>query len=216
MKRKTTLLIAGILSLSLFLTACGQKDIGEAKAKEIGLAYINHIFDAHETEASVQRYVDECSADDDGAVVTGDPTIGTRVVYHVRVAKSKTQPLYEAWVVGSSGKPYIAMQSEINIVLTDEQKDRANTLFSTETTWGEQHEVALAELKEASIQWVREKMKSDSSVLLAAATGDFQHLTLTTTFADSFYVVFRDGTIYKITMQWPSMQVLGISVEHES
>jgi len=216
MKRNHFLLTAIILSLSLFLTACGQKDIGEVKAKEIGLAYINKIFDVNETEAIVQRYVVECLPENDGAVVTGDPNIGTRVLYDILVANNDSQPLYEAWVVGASGVPVSVQQGEINIILTDAQKKKANALFNEERNWGEKHEAALTELKEASIQWVREKIRPKSSVLLTSPTGDYQHTSTTTTFIDSFYVVLRDGTIYKIRMQWPSMQVLGFSVEHSS
>jgi len=216
MKRKLFLLTAIILSLSLFLTACGQKDIGEAKAKEIGLNYINQIFDVNETEAMVQRYVEECIPENDGAVVTGDPNIGTRVLYNIVVANNDSQPLYETWVLGSTGMPVSVRQGEINIILTDSQKKKANTLFSEERNWGEKHEEALEELKEASIQWVQEKICPASSVLLASPTGDYQYINTTTTFIDSFYVVLRDGTIYKIRMQWPSLQVLGFSVEHSS
>jgi len=216
MKRKLFLVTTIILSLSLFLSACGQKDIGEAKAKEIGLNYINQIFDVNETEAMVQRYVEECIPENDGAVVTGDPNIGTRVLYNIVVANNDSQPLFETWVLGSTGMPVSVRQGEINIILTDEQKKKANTLFSEERNWGEKHEAALVELKEASIQWVQEKICPNSSVLLASPTGDYQHTNTTTTFIDSFYVVLRDGTIYKIGMQWPSMQVLGFSVEHSS
>ena len=59
MKRKIFLLLAMILSLSLLLTACATKNsdveivIGEEKAKEAGLALINHVFDVKETEATV-------------------------------------------------------------------------------------------------------------------------------------------------------------------
>ena len=216
MKRKLFLVTTIILSLSLFLSACGQKDIGEAKAKEIGLNYINQIFDVNETEAMVQRYVEECIPENDGAVVTGDPNIGTRVLYNIVVANNDSQPLYETWVLGSTGMPVSVRQGEINVILTDAQKKKANTLFSEERNWGEKHEAALVELKEASIQWVQEKICPNSSVLLASPTGDYQHTNMTTTFIDSFYVVLRDGTIYKIGLQWPSLQVLGFSVEHSS
>lgn len=54
MKRKLFLLIAILLSLSLFLTACSPRLISDATAKEIGLAYINKIFDVNETEATVE------------------------------------------------------------------------------------------------------------------------------------------------------------------
>jgi len=216
MKRKIFLLSAIILSLSLFLSACGQKDIGEAKAKEIGLEYINKIFGVNETEATVYRYMEECLPENDGAVVTGDPNIGTRVVYIVRVAKSESMWQYEAGVVASSGVPYFAQQNEVNIIMTDEQKEKANTLFANERNWGEKHEAALAELKEASIQFVRDQFSPKSAILVSASTGEYQSSTMTTTFKDSFYVVLRDGTIYLVRMQWPSMQVLGFSVEHSS
>lgn len=216
MKKRVIATLICINCLFLVLSACGQKDIGEAKAKEIGLRYINQIFDANETEAMVQRYVEECIPENDGAVVTGDPNIGTRVLYNIVVADNDSQPLYETWVLGSTGMPVSVRQGEINIILTDAQKKKANTLFSEERNWGEKHAAALAELKEASIQWVQEKISPNSSVLLASPTGEYQHTNTTTTFIDSFYVVLRDGTIYKIRMQWPSLQVLGFSVEHSS
>lgn len=216
MKRKLLFLTATLLSLSIFLTACAQKDIGEAKAKEIGLAYINKIYGVNETEASVTSYMEECLPENDGAVVTGDPSIGTRVVYIVRVAESESTWRYEAGVLAATGMPYFAQQNEINVVLTDEQKERANALLAEERDWGEKHEAALSEVKNASSRWVRENIQPKSSVLLASSTGEYLHDTTTTTFVDSFYVVLRDGTIYKIRMQWPSMQVLNFSVEHSS
>ena len=54
MKRKRFLLTPIILVIFLAMTACGQKDIGEAKAKETGLALINLAFDVNETEAVVK------------------------------------------------------------------------------------------------------------------------------------------------------------------
>ena len=54
MKRKLYLLTAIVLVFSLFLTAGKQADIGEAKAKALGLTYINTLFGVHETEATVE------------------------------------------------------------------------------------------------------------------------------------------------------------------
>ena len=44
MKRKIFLLTAIILTFSMIFTACGQTDIGEAKAKQIALDNINKVF----------------------------------------------------------------------------------------------------------------------------------------------------------------------------
>ena len=216
MKKRRT--VALILSLSgvLLLSACAPKDIGEAKAKEIGLAYINQVFGVSETNATVTKEQVECFSYQDGAIVSdGDATIATKLIYRVRVAKSESMMLYETWVIGSSGKPFYSSQNELNIILTDEQKQKASALSAEERSWGEQHTAALAELKDACVKWVKQSIEEDVPVLLTAETGDYPHATITTTFLDSFYVVMRNGVIYQVTMQWPSMQVLSIVLVNE-
>ncbi len=216
MKRRIVFEVALISCIALFTSACAPKDIGEAKAKEIGLAYINQVFGANETEATVTKEQVECFSYQDGAIVSdGDASIATRLIYRVRVAKNETQPLYETWVIGSSGKPFYSRQNELNIVLSDEQKQKAGALFAEERGWGEKHTAAVAELKDACVKWVKQTLKEDSPVLLSAETGENPHTTITTTFVDSFYVVMRNGVIYQITMQWPSMQVLSIVLVNE-
>ena len=147
-------------------------------------------------------------------MVTGDANIGTRVVYDILVANNDSQPLYDVWVAAASGKVYYVRQGEINIIMTDAQKDKANTLFVEEKTWGEEHEAALNELKVACVKWVNEKLMGNSSVLIVKEVSDYPHegRTITTTFTDDFYIVLRNGTIYEIAMQWPSMQVLSLSI----
>ena len=72
MKRKLFLLTAILLSLSLFLTACGQTKndvvlaVGEEKGKAAGLALINQAFDTSETEASVEYQTRVATAYRDG------------------------------------------------------------------------------------------------------------------------------------------------------
>jgi hypothetical protein len=205
-----------LISVTFLFSGCAPKDVGEAKAKEIGLAHINQVFGANETEATVTKEQVECFSYQDGAIVSdGDASIAIRLIYRVRVAKNETQPLYETWVIGSSGKPFYSRQNELNIVLSDEQKQKAGALLAAESSWGEKHTAALNELKDACVKWVRQTLKEDAPVLLSAQTGEYPHTTITTTFIDSFYVVFRNGVIYQIAMQWPSMQVLSIVMVNE-
>ena len=214
MKRIGALLLLLVLLSQCF--ACAHQDIGEAKAKEIGLAYINQVFGANETDATVTKEQVECFSYQDGAIVSdGDASNAARLIYRVRVAKSETMTLYETWVIGSSGKPFYSSQNEQNIVLSDEQKQKASALSAEERSLGEQHTAALAELKDACVKWVKQNIEEEAPVLLTAETGDYPHATITTTFLDSFYVVMRNGVIYQITMQWPSMQVLSIVLVNE-
>ena len=215
MKSKIAIVLAIASLIMVLLSGCGQKDIGEAKAKEIGLAYINKVFDANETEATISRDTVECLPYQPGAVVTGDPTIGTRVVYHLRVAKVGSMLEYTALVNGSTGKPYYAWRSERDIVLSDEQKAEANALFAEEKNWGEKHDAAIEELKNASICWLQENLMADYPVILAAETGYCTMNPVTTTFTNSYGIVLQNGSVYQLLMQWPSMQVLSVTWGNE-
>ncbi len=218
MKRKRYLQVAAFFALAVLLCACGRQDIGEAKAKQIGLDYINQTFGVNETEATVWRNVEECLPDQEGALVTGDPDVATRVVYYIRVARNETQPLYEAYIIGSTGKPFYISQGEINIVLTDAQKEQANELFAQERSWGERHRTAATELKAAGVQWITEHIAPQTPVVLAtrAEDGIAADNPVTVTFTDSNYIVLKDGTVYQLRMQWPSMQVLSLFVWNEN
>ena len=215
MKRKIAFILTFGLLIVLSLSGCGQKDIGEAKAKEIGLAYINRIFGANETEATVSRDTVECLPYQAGAVVTGDPTTGTRVVYYLRAAKVESMPEYEVLINGNAGEILYAWRSELGIILTDEQKAEANALFAEENNWGEKHASALEQMRQASILWVLRNLKGDYPVLFGAENNDYYKRPVTTTFLNSYYVVMQDGTVYEILMQWPSMQVLSVSWVNE-
>ena len=215
MKRKIAIVLAIVSLMMVLLSGCGQKDIGEAKAKEIGLAYINKVFDANETEATISRDTVECLPYQAGAVVTGDPITGTRVVYYLRAAKVESMPEYEVLINGNAGEILYAWRSELGIILTEEQKAEANTLFAEEKKWGEKHASALEQMRQASILWVLKNLKGGYPVLFGAENNDYYKRPVTTTFQNSYYVVMQDGIVYEILMQWPSMQVLSVTWVNE-
>ncbi|MEA4940707.1 MAG: hypothetical protein VB091_14095 [Christensenella sp.] len=216
MKQKSATILAILTCASLLFSACAPKVIGEAKAKEIGLAYINQVFDVNETDATVAKEQVECFTWQDGAIVTdGDASIATRLIYRVRVAKSESITLYEAYVNASTGVPYFARQNEMNIVLTDEQKEKANSLYSAERGWGEKHAAALQEMKIACIQWVEANQMGNYPVLLAVEKEGAERNQISTTFWQGYYVVMRDGTIYDMSIIWPSMKLLHFGILNE-
>lgn len=213
MKRKLFLLTAIILSLSLFLTACGEKDIGEAKAKEIGLAYINQYFNANETEAKVYRELYECYPEQAGAFSTnGDTEFSYRWVYRVYVPLAASLIKYEVYLLGSTGDLMYANQHEMNIILSDEQKERSNNLFLDEPRWGEKHVEALSELYQACYDWSVQNLDEPHPMLLDTDIYQQPNDSLQRTFSAPCYVVTKDGRVYSLTMEWPSLQVLSISV----
>lgn len=215
MRRKNAIVLAIVSLMMVLLSGCGQKDIGEAKAKEIGLAFINKVFDVNETEATVSRDTVECLPYQAGAVVTGDPTIGTRVVYYLRVATVESMPEYELVINGNAGEILYVWRSEVGITLTEEQKAQGNTLFAEEKNWGEKHDSALEQMRQASILWVLKNLKGDYPVLFGVENNNYYKGPINPTFKNSYYVVMRDGTAYEIVMQWPSMQVLSVTWVNE-
>jgi len=213
MKRKLFLLTAIILSLSLFLSACGQKDIGEAKAKEIGLKYINQYFNANETEANVYRELWECYPEDTAAFSTnGDTEFSYRWVYRVYVPLAASLIKYEVFILGNNGDLMYANQHQMNIILTDEQKEKANNLYAEGATWGELHQQSSEELYQACFDWSVANLDETRPILLDANVGKEARGTLLRTTGATYYVVTKDGRVYSLTMEWPSLQVLSISV----
>lgn len=213
MKRKLFLLTAIILTLSFFLTACGERDIGEAKAKEIGLKYINQYFNANETDAKVYRELWECYPEDTAAFSTnGDTEFSYRWVYRVYVPLAASLIKYEVYLLGNTGDLMYANQHQMNIILSDEQKERSNNLFLDEPEWGEKHIEALSELYQACYDWSVQNLDEPHPMLLDTDIYQQPNDSLQRTFSAPCYVVTKDGRVYSLTMEWPSLQVLSISV----
>jgi hypothetical protein len=213
MKRKLFLLTSIILSFSLLLTACGQKDIGEAKAKEIGLAYINKMFDTSETEAEITLEKQECYRNASGAMVTsGDSEFSERWIYYVRVPLATTMTKYEALVIASTGEVIYAYQSNVNIRLTDAQKKQADELYLETAEWEEKHMDALQALTHACFDWAKEKFNDNHLILLDANNGVIPPVKIRE-FGRTYYVVTRDGKVYTVSMSWPSLELISIEVE---
>lgn len=214
MKRKQFFLTAIILSLSLFLSACGQKDIGEAKAKELALDNINKVFQTKQTEATVTREQMGCLPDQVGAMATnGNAGETARWLYIVSVP-SLDEEKYTAYVVETTGEVIFLSQSENNITLTDEQQKQAETLLASEPSFGREHEKEVAKLKEACKEWAIANLNDSHPILLNALRGRMPDQAVRESFSVDFYVVTNDARVYCVTMYWPSMQVLNIDVEN--
>lgn len=213
MKRKLFLLTAIILIFSLFLTAGKQADIGERKAKELALTAINKLFGVNETDATVEREQLDCLPDQAGAIQTDDadePYV--RWVYHVQVLSAHTLTKYEMYIVASTGEWIVADQNEAYILLSDEQKARANSLYEEGPSWGKKHQEAAEELHQACYDWAVANLDDQHPILLDTDPGKETRGALLRTTAATYYIVTRNNRVYSLTMQWPSLQVLSIDV----
>jgi len=215
MKRKLFLLTAIILSFSLVLTACGQKDIGEAKAKKLALDSINKLFQTNQTEATVTREQMGCLPDQVGAMATnGNAGETSRWVYIVNVPLNDATAKYESLVIAATGEVVYLSQNSANIILTDKQEAQAYQLYKDEKKWGEKHYDALLSLKEACKSWAIANLNESHPVILEVNRGRMPSGTISTTFGNEYYIVTQEAKVYYIAIEWPSMQPIVISVEN--
>ena len=210
--RKKLLVI--LICVSVLLSGCSPRLIGEARAKQIGLNYINNMFDANETEAIATLEKMECYRDASGALVTGgDGEFSERWIYHVRVPLATTVTKYGVSIVGSTGEVIYAYQSTANVRLTDAQKKQAAEFYAEQSEWEEKHTDALQSLEQACYDWAKAKLNESRPVVLDATRGVMPGVKQRE-FGRGYYVVTRDERVYFVVMSWPSMQLLSIDAEN--
>lgn len=217
MKRKIAIVLAIALMTTMLFTGCGQRMDENEENIGYGLDDINQIFHVNETEATLQTVYQDAYYYENGIrkpvmATSGDGSIVQDEFYLVTVGETESNPRYQALFRCDWTSLYYVWQSEQNVVMTAEQTEKANALFAEEKIWGEKHDAAFAELKDACIHWVEENLMDDDPVLLASEDSDYDKGTITTTMKNRYYVVMLDGTIYQIEMQWPAMQVLSLQV----
>lgn len=217
MRRRIAIVLVLATLMSLLLSGCGQRiDENEANIG-YGLEYINKIFHVNETEATLQTVYEDVYYFENGIrepvmATSGDGSIVKDEFYLVTVAETESDPRYQAKYRSDWVDLYYVWQSEQNIIMTEEQTQKANALYAAEKTWGEKHDAAFAELKDACVHWVEENLMDDDPVLVAAEDTGYDKGPITPSLKNRYYVVMMDGEIYQIEMQWPSMQVLSLQV----
>ena len=210
MKRKIAILGVIILCVSLFLTGGKPKLVGEDAAKAAGLAFINKVFDANETEAVVTyQEITGATFLDGNYQVTGKEQ--PVPVYIVSAGKQQDGLFpYYAHVNAETGVAYAAEQSRTPALkMTDDQRATWNRVKGN----GNVNTFDYASMDIACMdfarKWISEKFDLKAKILGFVDCGSiFDQDGASTT----FYVVIRDGTIYNVTLAWPQLTVQNITI----
>ncbi len=209
MKRKTVLLTAVFLMMSLTMVACSPRLVGEAKAKEAGLVFINKVFDVNETEATVTlverpglSYVNGIEAH------LGDEKPVYFYTIQVNLLADGNYRYY-AEVNAVTGVAYRADKDPDTIVLTQEQQKQAEALGSFDDMQNTDTSAYVQEAINASEDWVRQNFERNKPILRIIQNNCVtDSCSFPKVFIDN-YVVFIDGTIYNVEWCWPSMEITG-------
>lgn len=216
MKRKIVLLITIILSLSLLFTACATRNsdvvavVSEEKAKEAGLALINLAFDANATEATVElvENPDRTHADSTSArYIFEEPGR----VYEVKVAPEKgSSKYYYAAVNAVTGVAYRAEQAMSGIDLTKEQQKQAEALGTVDTfdpnsllSAQQDGKVAVFDLMKNRLEKLVPTLRVFPDMIETDSV-DFPKVRL------EYFVLLENGTIYNLTLCWPTMELVSV------
>ena len=211
MMKKRILLILTCMALVL-LSGCTPRLVGEAKAKEAGLAFINKVFDVNETEAVVSQEERPGLSYANGIEAhLGDE----KPIYFYTI---QVNPLadgnysYYAEVNAVTGVAYRANRNPDKIVLTQEQQKLAETLGAFDDMQNTDTSAYQQEAIYASEDWVRQNFERNKPILRIIPNNTLtDNYSFPKTFIDN-YVVFIDGTIYNVEWCWPSMDVTGFTI----
>ena len=213
MKKRALLILTCIILASL--SACSPHLIGEAKAKEAGLAFINKVFDANATEATVDyaEYVVDTRAQDQSAGHNSDAPVMR--CYYVTVKDEPTdEVLYYAVVDAISGFAYHAEQSaETLLPLTDEQIKQAEELMKL--PFGERdmmNRLYEAKLPQTVNDWVSARFEKQSQIMSVEYGSMEGDLIESQRVFMNCIVTFENGAVYVVGITWPTKQINRVEI----
>ena len=214
MKKRVIATLVCVNCILFLLSGCTPRLIGEAKAKEAGLAFINKVFDVNETEAVVTLVSHTGVSYIDGEYkATGkeQPVL----VYALSISNPKTgESLYRAEVNAETGVAYSASRSSSLLpIMTSEQ----HQLFQDALPNGDFSKFDFTKMdmdcKDFAREWIVEKFDLNAKILGITDCGS---IAQNDGAQDSFYVVLRDGTIYYVNIAWPELMVMDVAVLNQT
>ena len=213
MKQKAHVL--AILLILLFLSGCTPRMIGEAKAKEAGLAFINKVFDVNETEATVEysEYaVDSQSQDQEAEQKRDAPVVRG---YYVTVMKENTdEVLYYAQVDAISGFAYSAQRFVGTLSpLTAEQIKQAEELAKLPYGQGEvMNRLYELKLPQTIDDWMSARFEKQSKIKTVEYGKMIEGLIDSNIVSMDCRVTFENGAVYVIGIILPTNQIFQIQI----
>ena len=218
MQKKLIFLLVIILSLSLLLSACGQKQddsvkiVSEDEAKRTGLALINLAFGVEETEALAQYQEQPGEMDtSDGVLHYGE--LASKRVYQLMVAsKEAGKDSYYAKVDAVLGIAFGAERNPSGIVLTAEQLKQTESLGTLESYDPNTLLPAQQDAERLVYEHMETLLGKKDSVLrvfpdmIETDSVDFPKVRL------EYFVLTESGKIYNITLCWPTMELIAVDI----
>ena len=209
------ILLVIIVCFTVLFSACSPRLVGEAKAKEAGLAFINKVFDVNETEATVEyseSAIDSQSQDQSTEQKRDVPVMRS---YYVTVMKENTdEVLYYAQVDAISGFAYSANRGAGTLApLTNEQIQQAEELMKL--PFGERdmmNRLYEAKLPQTVNDWVSARFEKQSKIRTVEYGKMIEGLIDSNIVSIDCRVTYENGAVYVIGIILPTKQIFQIEI----
>ena len=209
------ILLVIIVCFTVLFSACSPRLVGEAKAKEAGLALINQAFDAHETEAEVKYHEWVGVTSEDGQAIQYGTEELIRV-YEIRVDPDESgNARYYAEVDAETGLAYRADKGLSTAVLTEEQEQKAESIEFPEDLSKYTFPEEQAEAMWFSVDWIEQHFEPDNPLLCSVPSMESSDDSISPQQWIESYAVFRNGHIYLVQLLWPTMEVTMVYLHHQ-
>ena len=211
-KRACILAIAALFFASAF--GAKPKLVSEDEAKKAGLAFINRVFDVNETVATVKLVTQAGTTYVDGEYkITGDEQ---PVSYYVVSASEIEDGLYRyyASVNAETGVAYSAERDNSLVPeMTAKQQSAWKEVYGNGDVDSFDFTRVYMDCTDFAHEWIPEKFDMKAKFLGFVDSGSAYDKN---GINENFYVVIRDGTIYHVTIAWPQLTVVEVTVLNQT
>ena len=214
MKKRVIATLVCVSCLFLLLSGSSPKLVSEAKAKEAGLAFINHVFDVNVNEVIVTKGVRAGATYVDGEYQeTGNEQ---QITFYIVATPPDQygQSDYKAYVNAETGVAYSAEKS-FSLVpsMTYKEYDKWKKAYADgdaeSIDWGG----LTSDCYIFGREWIAGKFDLKAGILGEVDSGSGFD---TSGASCNFYIVIRDGSIYHMTVEWPQMTVTEITILNQT
>ena len=211
MKKRIIRLLICLLSVAFLLSACGAKDGGEAKAKKLGLDYIKKAFQMEETE-ELKEYFENAQV---MPLANGGESQSSKkqaTFFSVTVSDDQGKMLYYTVVNIKSRKMMTLQQSPSNLKLTEEEEEMAANMASSDIFDATIKNKVPRQAAERALSWVKQQFEPNGEFSTQSAKQAYENKDYPSrAFFDST-IVMQNGNVYSVTICWPSMDVVQVSI----
>lgn len=211
MKKRLAILLA-VLSCATLLIAGKSNTVGYDKAEEAGLAFLRVAFGLDATEAKVKLVtLPNIKIIDQTKVYAQNTSSGT--CYHVAVFDPQANyPYYTAEVNPITGVAYRAQFARKYIQLTASQKSKADLIGTLEAFPDFDFSSQKAEAIAAAQSYVETHFVSSGAIKRVFPQDIRTDSEIFPMVDVDSLLLMADGTVYQVTVCWPSMTVIDVRI----